>query len=334
MLHILLLILKILGIILLIILFLFLLGVYSLFFAPVGWKLYTKREETIQVSFRAGWLFRIVTVRYSLDQAKDWEQDISVRFLGIPVTKLFNRKNLRSLWRRRRRRASPPDREPSPAPTEPVGPMEFKPPVSPALEPSDAWKSGSGPPAAEEPEPSVVQEPGSKPEAEEKIYAGSSPGSSFHSLWEAVRSRIRKFCDGVKRIGKALANIKSAFLRMVEKKDKLLEFWRLEEHKSARNTVKKEFRYLWDKSRPRKVKGTVNFGFDDPSYTGLCMGAVGMLCAWYPKKLKIIPDFEQEIFKWDICAKGRFRGYVPTRFLWRLFTDEEIRLMYERWERL
>ncbi|HBN56576.1 MAG TPA: hypothetical protein DD414_07350, partial [Lachnospiraceae bacterium] len=67
MLHILLLILKISGIILFVLLFLLLLGLYALFFAPVGWKLCTKREETILVSFRAGWLFRIVTVRYSLD---------------------------------------------------------------------------------------------------------------------------------------------------------------------------------------------------------------------------------------------------------------------------
>ncbi len=327
MLHILLLILKISGIILFVLLFLLLLGLYALFFAPVGWKLCTKREETILVSFRAGWLFRIVTVRYSLDQAKDWEQDISVRFLGIPVTKLFNRKNLRSLWRRGRRRSSPP---------EPVKPAPASAGAEPVRPPEPSAVSEPKPSATEapKPEPFVAWEPEPGPEAEDKIHEDRPPGSSFHSLWQALRACIRKFRDGVRGIKKALANIKSAFFRMLEKKDRLLEFWRLEEHKSARNTIKKELKYLWDKSRPRKIKGTVTFGFDDPSYTGLCMGAVGMLCAWYPKKLKVIPDFEQEILRWDICAKGKFRGYVPTRVLWKIFTDEEIRHMYGRWERL
>ena len=323
MLHILLLILKILGIILLIILLLFLVGLYSLFFAPVGWKLYTKREETIQVSLRVGWLFRIVTVRYSLDQAKDWEQDISIRFLGIPVTKFFNRKNLRGLWRRRRRRRSSP-----PADVKSPSPVSAKLP-----EPT--------PNASLEPQLSDFPKPEPAPEAEENIYEDIQPKrkspkkkKSFRFVWTSVRSHIRKFLVWLKRLKKALLNIKSTFHRMKEKKDKFLDFWRLEEHKNARNTIKKELQFLWNKSKPRKIKGMVTFGFDDPSYTGLCMGAASMLYAWYPKKLRIIPDFEQEIFQWDLCAKGKFRGYMPIRVLWKIFTDEEIRRMYERWENL
>lgn len=73
----------------------------------------------------------------------------------------------------------------------------------------------------------------------------------------------------------------------------------------ARQAVLQEARFLWKKSRPRKVAGKVTFGFEDPSWTGLGTGLLSMLYQWYPKRFSIHPDFEREILEGELHIRGQ-----------------------------
>lgn len=100
----------------------------------------------------------------------------------------------------------------------------------------------------------------------------------------------------------------------------------------ARQAVLQETRFLWKKSRPRKVAGKVTFGFEDPSWTGLGTGLLSMLYQWYPKRFSIHPDFEREILEGELHIRGRIQIYVLCLIAFRLWRNQDVRQMYQEWK--
>ncbi len=83
MLHVILLILKILGIILLIAAGLLLAALYAVLFVGVSWRIRAEREERFQVAAFASWMFRIITVRFFLEEGSGLEPVVVVRLFGV-----------------------------------------------------------------------------------------------------------------------------------------------------------------------------------------------------------------------------------------------------------
>ena len=103
MLDVILLILKILGIILLVVLALVLCSLYCVLFVAASYRMQIEKKESLCLEAYAGWLFRAVTVRFSLDSAKEWEKRLQVKILGIPVLRYPNdeKRKKSSRWRKR-----------------------------------------------------------------------------------------------------------------------------------------------------------------------------------------------------------------------------------------
>ena len=88
MLHIIIFILKIMGILLLVILGLILLLVSSVLFVPITYKVRAERKDgVIQVRAVAGWMFRLLSVHYRLHTSQEPMQLLQGRIFGIPVWK-------------------------------------------------------------------------------------------------------------------------------------------------------------------------------------------------------------------------------------------------------
>lgn len=314
MLHVILLILKILGIIFLIIVGLLLLILCSVLFAAAGYRVQIEKNDAFRVSARAGWLFRIVTVYFSLDSADDWKQRLQLRLFGFPIWDPYAEKKPKR--KRRKRRKSKKVSEPEVWPEQSIQEAESGSEPShglPELVTDTGHEHKSGP-GTKKRKPSLMKK--------------------IHSFFQKVIYAIKGICDKIKHIKKKILGVRDSVSRLMERKDALLEFWNLEEHRRARGAVWKEVRYLWKKYRPRRIEGKITFGFEDPSVTGLCMGGVGMLCAWYPDRLQIIPDFEQEILEGNVLIKGKVRFYVLALILWRVYFNQDIRHMYEHWKQL
>lgn len=312
MLHIILLILKILGIILLIILGILLLILYCVLFVAVSYRIRMEKQEDFRVAASAGWLFGIVTIRYMLDNADGWKKELQVRLFGIPILKPFEEKKPKKKKKPKRKEKSQENRRKK---DKPAG-LEVDQTEQRELEEGN----------------DIL--PSEKTLKWEEKKSTLSIIDKILSIFRKLPYAIRGICDKIKNIWKKFLGIGDTIRSLLKRRDIFLEFWRLEEHVRARSAIWKEARYLWKKLRPKKIEGKVTFGFDDPATTGLCMGGVGMLCAWYPKKLQIIPDFEQEILKGDIRIRGKIRAYVLAGILWRVYFNKDIRYMYKHWKQL
>lgn len=367
MLHIVLLILKILGIILLIVCGLLLALLYAVLFVAVSWRIQAEREEQLCVSAFASWLFRTFTVRFRLDEKTGYEPVLKVRLFGcllwgIPEEKEGSKdsRGRRKRWfrgkkkrrRERRREGRVPEKTvlKETCPGEPDAgesvlqdsypdgrdakesvPQERYPDEQDAEENVLRERCPGGSVPGEDPEEPVLKEGSSDRRTghEERKRASGKSGkqSKIGAVFAAVGGRFKKLQENIAGIGGRLKKLR-------DRKNVLLEFWRLEEHRRARGALLREARYLWKKSRPKKIKGQITFGFSDPAHTGLCMGTAGMLCAWYPGQLELRPDFEREILKGDLQIRGKIRCYVFVRIFLRVFFNGDIRRMYRHWQEL
>ena len=344
MLHVILLILKILGIILLIAAGLLLAALYAVLFVGVSWRIRAEREERFQVAAFASWMFRIITVRFFLEEGSGLEPVVQVRLFGHLLTggpgregKGRFRRRWR-FWKKKKQRTAPSPKEGADLLQD--GGKQEMPERSGIKDPPEAPERGYS--EAPEQERTEVRRDEKKPETAESDTASSENPESARTRREPVLRRVfqktaslgRRLCRKAKNIRKGIKGIKDRIRRLGERKDALLKFWQMEEHRRARSALWKEVRYLWKRSRPRKIKGQIRFGFSDPSHTGLCMGAVGILCAWYPGGLSVIPDFEQRILEGEILIRGKIRCYVFVCILWRIWFNQDIRHMYQHWQEL
>ena len=76
---------------------------------------------------------------------------------------------------------------------------------------------------------------------------------------------------------------------------------------------------------PRKCKGFLRIGMKDPAWTGRILSILGILYPLYGEKIKIIPEFEQTIFEGEILLAGRIRAFVLLRMGLALYFNRELK---------
>ena len=300
MLHVGLLILKILGILLLSILGLVLLLLCIVLFVPVGYRLDMEKRERFQLKGRVSWLCWVLTAIFFVrwENSEDgFQTEKKICIFGISLNRIRE-------WKKKhcRKKNKPEGR-----------PMQ-------KTEKSEEEKA---------PEAAVKRE-----EQQEEKKTADLPAVREKSREKKERHRrkrwnpmetFRHICDKIKNIGSLVRSL-------YRKTNEFQEFWNRKEHVRARQAVLQETRFLWKKSRPRKVVGKVTFGFEDPSWTGLGTGVLSMLYQWYPKWFSIHPDFEREILEGELHIRGRIQIYVLCLIAFRLWRNQDVRQMYQEWK--
>lgn len=327
MLHIIIFILKIIGILLLVILGLILLLVSSVLFVPITYKVRAERKNgVIEVRAVAGWMFRLLSVHYRLHTSQEPMQLLQGRILGIPVWKPLEPK------KEKPKKAEKKSKEKQSKPKQmEAKQLEQKAEVKSSDKAKERLKKDLTPGTAvvtvPQPEPEV-----SRQEQPQDKQAQTKPPRQ--SILKKLLYAIRRIYGKITAIGRGLFSLVVKLLHMPEKASEtigtLTDFWNLEENVKARESIWRELKFLWKHSRPRKADLTLHFGFEDPSWTGQCMGVLSILNVWYPGRIFLKPEFEQEIFEGTLYIKGHMMLAVPLLSIFRLWRDENVMKMYRR----
>ena len=327
MLHIIIFILKIIGILLLVILGLILLLVSSVLFVPITYKVRAERKDgVIQVRAVAGWMFRLLSVHYRLHTSQEPMQLLQGRILGIPVWKPLEPK------KEKPKKAEKKSKEKQSKPKQmEAKQLEQKAEVKSSDKAKERLKKdltpGTAVASVPQPEPEV-----SRQEQPQDKQAQTKPPRQ--SILKKLLYAIRRIYGKITAIGRGLFSQVVKLLHMPEKASEtigtLTDFWNLEENVKARESIWRELKFLWKHSRPRKADLTLHFGFEDPSWTGQCMGVLSILNVWYPGRIFLKPEFEQEIFEGTLYIKGHMMLAVPLLSIFRLWRDENVMKMYRR----
>lgn len=316
MIHILFMILKALGILLLVLLFLVLLIVCTVLFLPFCYRAQVLKEEEgfacVKASGRVSWLFGAVALTASYEEQKP-EAQILLFWASLETWK-------RRLKKIRRGEASVPRTEEN--------------------ETENALEA----------EKTAEQKAPDQKEKQQKVTAQKEQPEQEQEPDAPKKSILERFFGRIEYLPEKLLNLASRLLqtafRLLELPFRLLEkleqkiqagrrlkrkwesvkkFFRSKMFREALLHAKKEVLYFLKKAAPKKVTGTVRFGFNDPALTGETLGILGMIYGKLPKDLSIQPDFEQEILQGDVRMKGSFQAVTAAGIALRLFRDQNLR---------
>lgn len=316
MIHILFMILKALGILLLVLLFLVLLIVCTVLFLPFCYRAQVLKEEEgfacVKASGRVSWLFGAVALTASYEEQKP-EAQILLFGASLETWK-------RRLKKIRRGEASVPRTEEN--------------------ETENALEA----------EKTAEQKAPDQKEKQQKVTAQKEQPEQEQEPDAPKKSILERFFGRIEYLPEKLLNLASRLLqtafRLLELPFRLLEkleqkiqagrrlkrkwesvkkFFRSKMFREALLHAKKEVLYFLKKAAPKKVTGTVRFGFNDPALTGETLGILGMIYGKLPKDLSIQPDFEQEILQGDARMKGSFQAVTAAGIALRLFRDQNLR---------
>lgn len=297
MVHILLLILKIIGIILLSILMLALI----ILLYPITYigKISSQLEnKEIQAKVRFGWLFYLIYAGLWLE---DGEIKYSLRVLGIPIIS----------WKKKDRKKTNSSKK------ENINKNETDTDTEDEFIKNSTFNNRD--------ETSEVKHTETDIEAEKKASkADTAKKQTFCEKYkktkknlkqkidnicenvknkkETTKEKIKRLCDMIK--GKQ-QSAKSVFKKIKEIKIFITKNSTKEAYRYGKKLVLGLLRYL----SPNRVKGSVKFGFEEPYMTGEALGYIGMAYGMFninPKKMEVFPDFEQKAFEGKIIFKGHF----------------------------
>lgn len=316
MIHILFMILKALGILLLVLLFLVLLIVCTVLFLPFCYRAQVLKEEEgfacVKASGRVSWLFGAVALTASYEEQKPEAQ---ILLFGASL----------ETWKRRLKKIR-------------------------RGEASVSRTEENETENAPEAEKTAEQKAPDQKEKQQKVTAQKEQPEQEQEPDAPKKSILERFFGRIEYLPEKLLNLASRLLqtafRLLELPFRLLEkleqkiqagrrlkrkwesvkkFFRSKMFREALLHAKKEVLYFLKKAAPKKVTGTVRFGFNDPALTGETLGILGMIYGKLPKDLSVQPDFEQEILRGDVRMKGSFQAVTAAGIALRLFRDQNLR---------
>ncbi len=292
MIQILLLILKICGIALLAILGLVLLMVAVVLFVPVFYRVRViHNPEKTQVKARISFLFPVVIA--TVDYFK--KLSYKLRVFGIPLLDSDKPKKEKALK---------------------VGKTKKKKQKKENLQETEAEKI---------PEPLVQN--ASEQEMEtvsdtsaEKIEPEETKKQKTEKtgVFDKVRSKITK-------IRETISNIVNKIKKIFHQKEKVQQVF-------AKPETKKALGFAWDKLKhllrhvfPRKLKGYMVYGADDPATTGQVLGILSIVYARTGQLLVIRPNFAEKQLECDVELKGRIQLFTLLVIAVKVFLNQELK---------
>lgn len=303
MLNILLLILKILGIILAVLVGVILLLLAVVLFVPVRYTVHAKYYDNVpDIRVRITWLLHLVRVKIIYSS----QLQVCVKAL---VFTLYPKKEKKQ----KKEKASENifDKECT-APTEPVISENTVPPAR-RQEHAD-WTL-----------PNQTEQPKEAPAVQERTAKKAKDNKKT-----GIVSKITVMIENVKSVVRTvLAKMKSFFGSLIQKKEdlqektaELLEKVTDPDNRELIHFLWKQLKILLGKLKPKKYRGAARFGTGDPETTGKIAMYAAVLYGLLGMDIRIVPDFEQQVFEGELYCKGRVKLFDILRIALRVYFNK------------
>lgn len=149
----------------------------------------------------------------------------------------------------------------------------------------------------------------------------------------ALLDKLKEIMDRLAQLPSMLSKIPLTIRRIYDKIDWYRQFFEHPRTKEAVSLVLDRSKKLMHHIFPKKIKGKVTFGSEDPSVTGTALAVLGMTMPFHKNRVEIVPVFDnQNILEGNIKIKGRIYGFVPVKMLAELYFNKNIKYIISRWK--
>lgn len=290
MLHIILLILKIIGITLLCILGLIILLTLILLFVPIRYKADIKYNNDFSLKAKSTFLLHLLSISATYPDEKF---HLVVKIFGIRIVDNNRPKKERKMNKSGKKNKNDDSADEIITPSENTSP-------------SDSSTDISLPP-------------------EEVLDDLNSDKSANDEPVKEKKSIIGKIKSIIEKIRYTIQNIYAKIKKIINNIEYYIDLWHKKQTQAAYKHIKQEIKRLFLHIRPRKLKGYVEFGMDNPETTGKVLGGISMFYALYGNNITIIPNFDEKVIKANLKFKGRIRLVVLLGIGIRLIKDKNLR---------
>lgn len=314
MLHIFLVILKIAGILLAVLLGIVVILLLSLLFVPLCYKIEGTYKEVWEIRGRASFLGPVLRLYLYYGE----ELEYKLRVFGIPV--------FRSPKAEKKRKTK---KEPEEIFSGEVQQEEEPEKKGPVLIDFDKLEEEERQREAQQREELSTEEAQQREElgTEEASEEEQIPAIEEDVQGEQAEGLIGRFTERIRYKWKQLlAKLKSIFALWENIRD-------IKEDERVRTGVgrlKEEIFLLIRKVRPRKLKGFMRVGFEDPANTGKFLGLMAVLQSLWNTRISIQPEFERRIFETEFVCNGFIQGFRLVRLGWKYYFDKEIQYAVQK----
>lgn len=312
--HIVLLILKIIGILLAVIVGILIILLLTVLLVPIRYRINGQKQEDIHICAKAGWLLRILFIKgiYEKGEFRYW-----VKLFGFTLnTNMEKKVKQKKAEKEKKTVKEKPMRQPS---GESPPKITKEPPPTKTEEPP---KPQTNPPKKE-----PLSKPFKIPENQEKDTKRKSLFTKIKECIEKIKNTIRGIRNKIKNI---IKNIKAS----AEKAKKLYHFICGEENKpgfhKTYESIKKIIKHIW----PKKGKGELRVGTGDPYTMGQVLSIMSIFYGIYGPFITVTPDFEEALLEAKFYFKGRIRIGTLLIIALKLILSQEFKTVMKNYKQL
>ncbi len=314
MLHIILGILKIIGILVGIIFLLLLAALLAAVFVPVRYKLSAKAQAgQYAVSLRGSWLLHMVSAAVTADSAGESGIEVAIRLFGIRLPLFGSDKKSGKKHKEKDRKE---DAEKGRKPSGDKAVKRDEPEHEQKLEPSKPERKPKR--RSESEQSSKLSKQERKTGQNESKAAKMDQKADRPNILQKIWFQCRRICDKIKQIIQKI-------VALLRKPGELLALAEEYEARELLGTLVGHLVFLIAHYKPRRIRGYVRFGTDDPSVTGQLTGLIYFLLPARADRFSVCPEFNEKVFETETVCSGHIRALHVLRVLWRCFRDKRLR---------
>lgn len=330
-------ILKIIGIILLVVLGLILFLLLLVLFVPIRYRIDASKdaegEQQIHALIKVTWLLHLLNIRFLYPE----EAYLRVR---IACFTLFRSDQPTKEAASSKKNAAAEKKKESEAKTVKTSKASRE-AEDTLLATEDVEGSGEQPQTMDEdgwsPIDNTQIKPDEKTEAKLKDAPKNQTENATHtetdseestSKWELLREKIL-WC--IQKLWKLLKNIRYTIQSIYDKIRNIIHhiryYYRVLQSELFRRTwekYSKEVLCLLKRIAPRKIKGYLHIGMEDPATTGQILGYYGMLYPLIGEHIDVVPDFEHVILEGTLKIRGNITLFQAVRIACTIYFDKDL----------
>ena len=325
--HIILLILKIIGIVLGAILGLLLTLLLMVLFVPIRYHINAEKQQDFQCQIRLSWFLKGI----------EWFGEYAgehfiyrLKILGITIKSNLSEKTKKKHNKESKKKDEKTASKEKKQKDESVQSKNKKTELA-----KDKYKKETDKVETEKIEKNNTKENSEYAKSEEKESEEKNFDEEF-TFFEKIdmflSEKYKNWTEKIKRINKKIKNMLISIRNGISKIKLIWGFLTEEENKAGFKVCLETFKKIVKHIKPKVLKGYLEFGTDDPCKTGQILGVIAMFYGSYGKFFEIKPDFEKAILKYSVSAKGRLRIFTVGKIVLQAWFSKELKKLIKNYE--
>ena len=331
-------ILKILGIILLVLLVI----VFSVLFVPVRYRLEGEKSSPgwseANGKVKVSWLLHLLHLRIQYQEKElDWECylfGVPLKKAGAAVREWKKKRRKKKVQEQKERRKKAVQQKNEPEKRTAAKKKGQEKPLQIEEKTRTAAKEQKSTEKQTNPEKSKTAAPEAKKTeietAERKQQEKEKVSDKLSRFWNRCKKIVGSILEFPGKLKKKLTNIRLTFWGFYDKIKQWRTLWNEESTLAALHFLTEKGRKLIRHVLPRKIRGSITFGCEDPALTGQILGAVAIAYPLYGKGVAVYPRFEEKILEGQLQMKGRIVVACLLWQAWKIYRNPDVRKTLEK----